>query len=448
MQPTLKSIYKHFIIGLLFISSAFQFQSFAQTTAIPDSNFESVLVNLNIDTNGINGNILNSDAEYIQNLYISDNFIQSLVGIEAFINLKNLDCSMNNLNALDVSQNTQLESLIANDNQIGSINVLTNNKLEYINLSSNQLYTLDVSNNPYLESLSIDLNNLNALNVSNNLQLEYLGCYSNNLATIDLSNNTFLKHVFLSFNNLSELDLTQNTIIRTLSCSSNNILELDLLLNPDLSYFDCRDNDISTLDLSNNIDLKRLFVSNNYLTELDITNNSNLLLLYARYNNISALDISNNLDLRWIKCEGNNLSSVDFRNGNNNNISEFIMTGNSNLSCIYVDNANASYLDNWVIDDSSTFVEDETDCEALSTESNFFLTSFSLYPNPATENVSITINVESAKLELYNIKGQLMLSQIINYGKNSVSLDAFSSGMYLVRISSNNFTETKKLVLN
>lgn len=446
MQPTFTSIYKHVFVILLFISSFFQFQLFSQTTAIPDSSFESVLVNLNIDTNGVNGSILNSDAEQVQNLNVSDNFIHSLSGLEAFINLKTLDCSMNNLNTLDISHNTQLESLNAYDNQLNSINVNSNNKLEYLNLSSNQLSSIDVSNNPYLESLSVDLNNLNSLDVSNNLQLEYLGCYSNNLTTIDLTNNTFLKHVYLNFNNLSQLDLTQNTILRTLSCSSNNFTELDLSLNTDLSYFDCRDNNIAAIDLNNNVELKRLFVSNNNLSELDISTHSDLLLLYARYNNISTLDISNNSDLKWIKCEGNNLSTVDFRNGNNDNITEFVMTENSNLSCIYVDDAHASYLENWIIDDNSAFVEDESDCEALSVEeiSTF---NFSMYPNPASENILISIPSKEAKFELYSTKGQLIYNQKLYNGANKISLDTFSSGMYLVKIISDDTSETKKLLL-
>lgn len=448
MQPTLLSIYKYKYILILFISNLYYFNIYSQTTAIPDSNFEAVLVNLNIDTNGVNGNILNSDAEFVSILNLSEESIQNLSGIEAFINLKTLDCSMNNLSSLNISQNTQLEVLYANDNNINSINVLSNTELVHLNLSSNQLFTIDVTNNPYLESLSVDLNNLNSLDLSSNLQLEYLGGYSNNLSSIDLSNNAFLKHIYLDFNDLNELDVTQNTTILTLSCSSNNISELNLNLNTDLNYFDCRDNNINALDLSNNIDLKRLFISNNNVTELDISNHPNLLLFYARYNNISSLDISNNQVLRWIKCEGNNLSTVDFRNGNNTNIAEFVMTENSNLSCIYVDDSTASYLETWLIDDSSAFVENESDCEALSVVEEAFDSGFKMYPNPALETVSISIDSQKASFEIYTINGQLMFNQTLTFGENNIQLNTLSSGMYLVKLTSENLNETIKLLIN
>ncbi|PWK19922.1 T9SS type A sorting domain-containing protein [Xanthomarina spongicola] len=447
MQPTSKSIYKRIFILTLFISVFFHCQSYSQTTNILDSNFEQALVNLNIDTNGLNGNILNSDADSVLNLDVSENFIQNLTGIEAFSNLKTLDCSKNNLNSIDISNNIQLEELNANDNQLNTINVSSNVKLELLSLSSNQLTTINLYNNPYLENLSVDLNNLISLDVTNNLQLEYLGCYSNNLSVIDLTNNTLLKHVFINFNNLSNLDLSQNTILRTLSCSSNNFTELNLLNNSDLNYFDCRDNNLTDLDLSNNSNLKRLFFSNNHLTEIDLTNLSDLLLIFASDNNISTLDISNNLDLRWIKFDKNNLSSVDFRNGNNSHISEFTMTENSNLNCIFVDDAEASYLETWLIDDASAFVENESDCEALTVEEEPKF-GFNMFPNPATNMVSVTIDTQLASLDIYSIKGQVIISQPLSFGKNNIQLEALSSGMYLVKITSANQSETNKLLIH
>ncbi|TYA58977.1 T9SS type A sorting domain-containing protein [Formosa maritima] len=448
MQPTNIGIYKHIYLLVLFISSFTISQSFSQTTEIPDSNFEEVLVNLNIDTNGLNGNILNSDAIGITQLSLSDNYIHDLSGLEAFVNLKALDCSFNNLSSIDLSQNIHLEELNANENQINSINVTLNSKLEFLSLSSNQLSFIDITNNLDLEHLSINLNNLTSLNVSNNINLDYLSCYSNNLPSIDVINNTNLKYLFINDNELMNLDVSQNILLKTLSCGSNELTTINLEDNSELNYLDCRINNITSLDLSVCIDLKRLFVSNNLLSELDVSNHPELLLLYARYNNLTSLDISNNPDLRWIRCEGNNLSNVDFRNGNNSRISEFVMTENSNLSCIFVDDAEAGYLANWLIDDASAFVEDESDCEALSVVEEELTIGFNMFPNPATEMVSISINTNQADLEIYSIKGQLILNKPLTFGKNIIQLNALSSGMYLVKITSDNFTEAKKLLLN
>jgi Leucine-rich repeat (LRR) protein len=446
MQPTVKSISKHLNISVFMVIFLFHFKGYSQTTPIPDSNFEEALVNMNIDTNGLNGNILNCDALNIYSLNISYQYIDDLSGIEAFTDLKMLNCSNNQISSLDISQNMLLEEIIASDNFLSSINVSQNSKLKKINLSSNEINDIDVSNNIILEDLSISLNNLTGLDVSTNSSLKYLSCYSNLIEDINLLNNSHLKTLYIDFNNLTELNLSQNDDLRTLTCSTNNLNELLVQSNTELNYLDCRNNNITNLQISTNSDLKRLFVSNNNLNEIDLSNAPELILFYGRYNNLTDLDISGNPLLKWIRCEGNNLSSVDFRNGNNSNITEFVMTQNTSLNCIFVDDAQASFLQNWDIDDSSAFVENESECEALSIQEETVF-NFNMYPNPTSGNVSITISSQEAKLDIYSVKGQLVYNGILAYGTNNISLSGISSGLYVVKITSEKTSETKKLLL-
>lgn len=446
MQPTIYSISRTFILCLcvsIFLNSK---QSYSQTTAIPDPNFEQILVDLNIDTNGLNGNILNMDALSVYYLNVSGGFIDDLTGIGAFANLKTLDCSSNNLSGLNITQNKKLLELNANDNQITNINLEHNVNLKVALLSSNMLSTIDVCSNLALEELGVNLNYLTELVVTQNLSLQHLGCYANNLSNIDLSNNSQLSTLHIGINNLNTLNVSQNPVLHTLTCNENNLSELSVNVNTQLSYLDCRDNNINNLDISANSGLQRLFVSNNNLDEVDLTAAPSLKLFYAINNNLTSLDISNNSNLRWIKCDQNNLSSVDFRNGNNMNISEFKMTQNSGLSCIFVDDAHASFLSSWIIDDSCAFVEDEYECEALSTK-DFISSEISMYPNPAIDSVAFTINTDTAKLELYAINGQLVHAQVLNYGVNKIALTNLSSGLYLAKLSSGQALETKKLLI-
>lgn len=51
------------ILLLLFLISLTGISINAQTVAIPDSNFEQALIDLGKDTNGLNGNILLSEAQ-------------------------------------------------------------------------------------------------------------------------------------------------------------------------------------------------------------------------------------------------------------------------------------------------------------------------------------------------------------------------------------------------
>ena len=54
--------------------------SYAQTISIPDTNFEQALIELGLDTNGLNGNILQSEAEAITELDVSDKSISTMLG--------------------------------------------------------------------------------------------------------------------------------------------------------------------------------------------------------------------------------------------------------------------------------------------------------------------------------------------------------------------------------
>ncbi|MDH6311991.1 hypothetical protein M2137_000754 [Parabacteroides sp. PFB2-10] len=68
-----------------------------------------------------------------------------------------------------------------------------------------------------------------ALDVSQNSNLESLHCYDNpELSELDLSKNTLLKILICYRTNISELDLSENTLLEGLQCDYTNISELNL----------------------------------------------------------------------------------------------------------------------------------------------------------------------------------------------------------------------------
>ena len=434
---------------LIFLSTK---QSLSQTTLnsetilISDSVFEKTLIDLNIDTNGLNGNILKSDASIVEFLDVSNSSIRDLSGIEAFLNLKMLDCSTNLLKSLNLSENKKLVELNADDNYISDINLTLNTKLKIALLNDNFLSTIDISNNLELEKLGVNLNYLSELNLATNSNLKHLGCYSNVLTTIDLVTNHKLTEIHIGDNGLNTLDVSGLLDLHTLTCHDNNLSELFLTTNLELKYLDCGKNLINNLDISENSKIERLFISNNFLNEIDLSTAPNLSIFYASNNNLTALDISNNTNIRRVNCEGNNLSLVDLRNGNNSSIIEFKMTQNTSLNCVYVDNSDASFLDNWLIDESCGFAKDENECATLSTI-DYEVSKISMYPNPAIDTVIFTVNTTNAKLDLYTINGKLVHSQVLNYGVNKIALTNFRSGLYLARVSSELDLDTKKLLI-
>jgi len=74
---------------------------------------------------------------------------------------------------------------------------------------------------------------------------------------------------------------------------------------------------------------------------------------------------------------------------------------------------------------------------------------FSIHPNPTNENMIITLsNKETVDFVLFDQTGKLVLEQKLNNLSNPIDLSALSSGIYIVRLSSNSGSNsTKKLVI-
>ena len=221
------------------------------------------------------------------------------------------------------------------------------------------------------------------------------------------------------------------------------------------AYFDldkkalvyCANNILNELDLSANPNLTRILCNNNNLTAIDLSTAPELFLFFGMNNQIQSIDISSNAALKYFRAENNELIKLDIRNGENAEINEFVATQNPDLSCVFVDDSNASFLVDWQLDDASTFVEDNSDCETLSIKEDF-IADFIVYPNPANGQVNINLNSPQAIVKLYTVKGQLVFETKIAQGINSVNISDFSSGLYVVAIHSQDNVTTKKLVIN
>jgi Leucine-rich repeat (LRR) protein len=288
---------------ILILFLGFTSVSFSQNTSIPDSNFEQALIDLGYDTAPINGSVPTANISGITSLDVNTKGILSLTGIEDFIALTYLNCRSNQLTSLDVSKNTALTDLYCYSNQLTS------------------------------------------LDVSTNTALAYLDCESNQLTSLDVSYNTALKYLFCGANQLTSLDVN-NTALTTLHCG---------------------DNQLTSLDVSTNTALTDLYCNSNQLTSLDVSNNTALTDLYCYSNQLTSLDVSNNTALKYLDCYSNQLTSLDVRNGNNTNFTNFYSTNNPNLTCIFVDDASYSTA-NWTdVDVTTTFVNNEAECEALNT---------------------------------------------------------------------------------
>jgi hypothetical protein len=123
----------------------------AQTTAIPDSNFEQALIDLNIDSDGVvNGQVLTADIENIVELDFGNvpfnNTITNLTGIENFTSLEILDFHYYDIN-IDISQYNIL------NNNLNLREIIMMN--ECADCSSTYTPFLDLSGLPNLETINL-----------------------------------------------------------------------------------------------------------------------------------------------------------------------------------------------------------------------------------------------------------------------------------------------------
>jgi ELWxxDGT repeat protein len=75
---------------------------------------------------------------------------------------------------------------------------------------------------------------------------------------------------------------------------------------------------------------------------------------------------------------------------------------------------------------------------------------FVLYPNPAKNEVNILSNDQSKikKVQLFDLTGKLLSIGIFDNKEVKFNVNNLKSGIYLVKVQSENYTSTKKLVIN
>lgn len=215
-----------------------------------------------------------------------------------------------------------------------------------------------------------------------------------------------------------------------------NLIDLDLIMNTNLTG-------INITGLTN---LEQFSASNSNLNSLDISQNLNLIQLGISFNtgNLNSLDVSQHSNLTLLGIPNNNFLELDVRNGTNENIEFFTAVENPNLTCIFVDNAEFSTA-NWTnIDPTTTFVEIEEECEALSIEEAVAL-NFNIYPNPVSQFFEIESNQEIKEIEIVDLSGKVV--KLFKEGLEHYSISELSEGLYILKIQTHFGKSSQKLII-
>jgi Leucine-rich repeat (LRR) protein len=423
----------------------------AQIVNIPDANFKNALLNNNVvdidgdeigdtiaDSNN-DGEIQTTEAEAVIGLDINGMGIESLEGIESFVNIEYLGCSANNLVSLDITQNNNLKKLKSANNELTNLDISQNESLEVLICPINQLNSMDVTQIPNLKELHIGYNNINSLDVSQNLILEILTMVDNVITSLDVTQNAQLNSLSASGNNLTNLDVSQNPNLEILNIHTNDFSEIDISHNPNLWIFYIGGNQLTSVDLTHNSNLRAVSFWGNQLTEISFSQNPEIANIEITSNLLYNLDLSENPNLLYLTCYDNQLESLNIKNGANTSLAFMEAFDNPNLNCIQVDDpiyANNQFK--WMKDATAIYSEN---C-ALGIEDLKHSEDIILLPNPVIDIMTFVTKDDITIIKIYTLQGRL-----IKETKNKqVDVSILSSGLYFASITINGKNKIEKFI--
>jgi surface protein len=353
--------------NIIFLLILFPFTNLiGQTTPIPDANFEQFLVNQGIDTNGVNGNILDVDAQAVTVLNLSSvNTITDITGLNAFVNVTDLDLGDNliadiaptsltslttfrtndnsALATIDLTQNIVLESFFAHGDFPGTPPPITqidlSQNVNLISINGDFLDNVDDFIFPitptltsiflrYLADLTVNASGLTNLEnfsiggwrsdvdlvLPNTTTLTNLRINSIEIETIDLSTFTNLETLYLWGTYVQNLTLPTSNALDDIFIILHDIRNpLDFSVAPNLTDLDITSNRNEPLvvDLTQNPILEQLDLSRNDMNSIDITQNPLLRTFTINVNNLTSLDVTQNPILSRLEATTNQLPSLD-----------------------------------------------------------------------------------------------------------------------------------------
>lgn len=273
-----------------------------------------------------------SNVNYID---VKDQGIADLTGIEYFTNLQELYCSNNKLTKLDVSQNTKLEVLHCEGNQISGTNMdaliaslptLEGTLCAYSTKATegNEINSLQVAaakaknwqvrmvdGTNYTDYAGIPAITIDATNFpDDNFRTWVLAQDYGKDGVLTEKETAAIKIINVRIKNITDLKGIEHfTALISLDCSGNQLTTLNVSKNTELRTLECSYNQLTTLEVSKNTKLKTFGCEYNQLTTLDVSNNTALTILNCTDNQLTTLDLSKNTKLVNLYCYRNQIRS-------------------------------------------------------------------------------------------------------------------------------------------
>jgi Leucine-rich repeat (LRR) protein len=444
---------------------------------IPDANFEQVLIDEGVDTDGIiNGQINGNDPVGVTNLNVSSKNITDLTGIEFFTDLESFTANSNAISGVDLSQNTALTFVDLNFNNLSSIDVSNNLNLTGLTLASNQIGTIDVSSNLSLSTLFVNDNQLSNIDVTMLSNLDAIDVSDNNLTSLDLSQNPLIQLVRCSNNDLISLNLQNggNTNIQDLNFNATGNDNLTCIQVDDVAYssnnwfnidpqsffgLDCApDND--DCSFAQPIPLGQEFSATSFsATSSGISpgcQGTGIVIIDVWFEFVAPAsgDITISLETLlpvtvkaalYENCSVQNLLGCGVDGLQVDNLipgaTYYIQAWLESTSSGLLPQNNSSEVGDFVIK-----VEDTTTMSGLSFE--YRLPSVEIYPNPASHRVYLKSDQNIIGYQIFDINGkEVMVEDQLSTMEKSIDVNELSSGIYLLKVNGLQSSSTQKLII-
>lgn len=252
------------------------------------------------------GEVSFSEVATIRTMDISNMGIASIDEIRYFRGLNVLKCDHNQLTHLDVSMSPDLRQLDCSNNQLSSLSIDGNGQptflgvvsnATFLNCSYNKLTSLTLKETNRYYSIDCRNNSLTQLDVSGCTDLIVLDCSNNSLTKLDLSNAASVSELNCSNNSLTKLDVSSTASMSQLDCSNNQLQTISFEDGSSIHTFNCDNNQLSSITIGI---CRVLYSSNNPLTSIKGSIHEKII---CRNNRSASLDISQIKNLGYLDCQ-------------------------------------------------------------------------------------------------------------------------------------------------
>ncbi len=397
--------------------------------------------------------------------------------------LERIDVKGCNLTDLDISKNTKLKILLANENSLTGINTTKNTELNEMVVNNNAIINVDINNNYSLTKLLLNDNKLERtylINGNNAAITEFDITNNPDLTCISVDNvdwsttNWINKDAVASYNTDCSAEWEVYTEDEEFNDAIASVSGVDSDGDGVVTYEEAQaftgDLDLSGLNISDITGLEAftnaasINISGNVITDISNLLNANTVIVSSRTTgekrtvkrkatSLQKLNVANNLineidlsevsSLTELNVSNNKLMYLNLNNNSNTILIKVDATGNLELTCIQVDSVeDASNNADWIKDDIASY---NTFCpKSVLTTENYLKESISMYPNPATTNIQITITSDIAlrTVEIYNSIGK----KVLESNKSLVDVKSLANGIYFVRVITNKGFINRKLI--